>query len=77
MINLKNKLWILLVLITIVGIGVGIYFFTKNNNKTNQSYTASKSSVNEQNYVGMIEYKKQNFFVSILKKFLDLLKKNK
>lgn len=50
MINLKNKLWILLVLIIIVGIGVGIYFFTKNNNKTQKNYIASKSSVNEQNY---------------------------
>ena len=49
MINLKNKLWILLVLIIIVGICIAIYFFTKNNDKTQSDYTASKSSVNEQN----------------------------
>ena len=48
MINLKNKLWILLIFIIIIGIGIGIYFFT--NNKSKNNYTASKSSVNQQNH---------------------------
>lgn len=45
--------------------------------KNKEKNISKENVIDEQNYVGMIEYKKQNFFVSILKKFLDLLKKNK
>lgn len=58
-INLKNKIWILIALIIIVSICIGIYFFTTNNNKYNNNttnnnqsnYNASKSSTNTQNHI--------------------------
>lgn len=48
-INLKNKLWIILVIFIIIGIGIGIYFFAKNNNSNKSDYSAQKTSVNQQN----------------------------
>ena len=48
-INLKNKLWIILVIFIIIGIGFGIYFFTKNNNSNKSDYSAQKTAVNQQN----------------------------
>lgn len=48
-INLKNKLWIILVIFIIIGIGIGIYFFTKNNNSNKSDYSAQKTAVNQQN----------------------------
>lgn len=47
-INLKNKLWIILTIIVIFAIGIGIYLFNKNNNNQN-NYTSSKTSTNTQN----------------------------
>lgn len=49
-INLKNKLWIILVFIIIVCIGFGIYFFTKNNNTNKNDYTSSKTSTNQNTF---------------------------
>lgn len=48
-INLKNKLWIILVIFIIIGIGFGIYFFTKNNNSNKSNYSAQKTAANQQN----------------------------
>mgnify|MGYP001030746298 CR=1 FL=1 len=48
-INLKNKLWLFLILLIIIGICVGFYLFFRNKNSNDNNYTASKSSVNEQN----------------------------
>ncbi len=48
-INLKNKLWIILVIFIIIGIGFGIYFFTKNNNSNKSDYSAQKTAVKQQN----------------------------
>ena len=48
-INLKNKLWIILVFLIIIGICVGIYFFTKKDNTNQNGYTSSKTSTNQQN----------------------------
>lgn len=48
-INLKNKLWIILVIFIIIGIGIGIYFFTKNNNSNKSDYSAQKTATNQQN----------------------------
>ena len=48
-INLKNKLWIFLILLIIIGVCAGFYLFFRNNNSNNNNYTASKSSTNEQN----------------------------
>ena len=47
-INLKNKLWIILV-IFIIGIGFGIYFFFKNNNSNKSNYSTQKIAINQQN----------------------------
>ena len=47
MINLKNRLWIVLIILTIVLLGIGIYFFNKFSNSNNNDYTASKTSINE------------------------------
>ena len=49
MINLKNKLWIILVIFIIIGIVLGIYFFSKNNNSNKSDYSAQKTAVNQQN----------------------------
>ena len=49
-IKLKNKLWIILVVLIIVGVGLGVYFFATKNNKTQNDYTSSKTSTNQQNY---------------------------
>lgn len=48
-INLKNKLWIFLVIFIIIGIGFGIYFFTKNNSSNKPEYSTQKTAVNQQN----------------------------
>lgn len=48
-INLKNKLWIILVFLIIIGLGVGIYFFSKKDNTNHDDYTSSKTSTNQQN----------------------------
>lgn len=48
-INLKNKLWIILIIFIVIGIGFGIYFFTKNNNSNKSDYSAQKTAVNQQN----------------------------
>lgn len=47
-INLKNKLWIILI-IFIICIGIGIYFFSKNNNSNKSDYSAQKTATNQQN----------------------------
>lgn len=49
MINLKNKLWIILVIFIVICIGIGIYFFSKNNNSNKSDYSAQKTTVNQQN----------------------------
>ena len=50
MINLKNKLWIILaILILAICIGIGIYLFSKNNVSSKSDYSAQKTSVNQQN----------------------------
>ena len=49
MINLKNKLWIILVIFIIIGFGIGIYFFSKNNNSNKSNYSTQKTVVNQQN----------------------------
>lgn len=48
-INLKNKLWIILCFIIFLCITFGIYFFTKNdnNNNNNNDYASSKTSTNQ------------------------------
>lgn len=48
-INLKNKLWIFLILLIIIGVCAGFYLFFRNTNSNNNNYTASKSSTNELN----------------------------
>ena len=48
-INLKNKLWIILIFLIIICIGFGIYFFTKNNSANKDNYTSSKTSTNQNN----------------------------
>lgn len=48
-INVKNKLWIILGFIIIICVGFGIYFFTKNNNTNKNNYTSSKTSTNQNN----------------------------
>lgn len=49
MINLKNKLWIILiVLIIAICIGIGIYLFSKNNASNKSDYSAQKTAVNQQ-----------------------------
>lgn len=48
-INLKNKLWIILILVLLIGIGGSIYFFTKNNNSNKSDYISSRTSTDEQN----------------------------
>ena len=49
-INLKNKLWIILaILILAICIGIGIYLFSKNNVSSKSDYSAQKTSVNQQN----------------------------
>ena len=48
-INLKNKLWIILALIIIISICIAIFFFTKNNNTNNSNYNSSRTSTTEQN----------------------------
>lgn len=48
-INLKNKLWIILVIFIIIGIGIGVYFFSKNNNSNKSDYSAQKTATNQQN----------------------------
>lgn len=48
-INLKDKQWIILFLIIIIVIILGIYFFSKNKNNSDNNYSASKTSTNEQN----------------------------
>ena len=49
MINLKNKLWIILIILIIAaGIGIGIYLFSKNNVSSKSDYSAQKTAVNQQ-----------------------------
>ena len=49
-INLKNKLWIILIILIIAtGIGIGIYLFSKNNASNKSDYSAQKTAVNQQN----------------------------
>lgn len=48
-INLKNKLWIILVFIIIIGLCVGIYFFTKKDTTNQNDYISSKTSTDQQN----------------------------
>lgn len=49
-IDLKNKLWIILGLLVIIGIGIGIFFFVKNNNsKKSDEYISSRTSTDEEN----------------------------
>ena len=48
-INLKNKLWIILIIFIVIGIGFGIYFLSKNNNSNKSDYSAQKTAVNQQN----------------------------
>lgn len=50
-INLKNKLCILLIIIILIGLGVYLFFNTKNNN--NNNYTTSKTSTDKQNNINM------------------------
>ena len=48
-INLKNKLWIILaILILAICIGIGIYLFSKNNVSNKSDYSAQKTAVNQQ-----------------------------
>ena len=59
---MKNKLWILALLIIIFILCFGFYFFTKN--KKNQSeYNATKSSTNTQNYTSNSYDTNNNSFV--------------
>ncbi len=46
--NLKNKLWIILI-IFIIAIGIGIYIFTRNNDSKKSNYSAQKTVTNQQN----------------------------
>ena len=46
--NLKNKLWIFLI-IFIIAIGIGIYIFTRNNDSKKSNYSAQKTVTNQQN----------------------------
>lgn len=48
MINLKNKLWIILAIIIIIAFGVGFYLFNKNNNNQN-NYTSDRVSTSNEN----------------------------
>ena len=47
-INLKNKLWIILI-IFIICIGVGIYLFSRNNNSNKSDYSTQKTATKQQN----------------------------
>ena len=49
MINLKNKLWIILVIFIVICIGIGIYFFSKKNNSNQSDYSAQKTATNQEN----------------------------
>lgn len=51
MINLKNKFWILLIIILIVAFVVGFYLFTNNRSykNNNSDYTTSRSSITDNN----------------------------
>lgn len=49
MINLKNKLWIILVIFIVIGIGIGIYFSSKNKNSDKSDYSAQKTVTSQQN----------------------------
>ena len=44
----NNKVWFILAIIIIICIGIGIYFFSKNKNSNNSTYSASKTSANEE-----------------------------
>lgn len=48
--NLKNKLWIILI-IFIIFIGIGIYFFTQKNDSKNSNYSAQKATINTTNSI--------------------------
>lgn len=48
MINLKNKLWIILVIFIVIGIGIGIYFFSKNKNSDKLDYSTQKTAINQE-----------------------------
>lgn len=44
----KSKIWLILAFIIIIGIGIGIYFLSKNKNSNNSNYSASRTSINEE-----------------------------
>lgn len=51
MINLKNKLWIILIILVIIGaIGVAFFLFSKNSTSSNVDYSAQKTASNEHQY---------------------------
>ncbi len=50
-IKLKNKLWIILVLIIIIGICIGFYFFNQNKKSDENNYSSTRTSTEEENYV--------------------------
>ncbi len=46
-INLKNKIWIILILLLIIGITAFLFFNNKNNNKAENNYETSRTSTND------------------------------
>lgn len=46
-INLKNKLWIILILLLIIGIIVFLFFNNKNDHKSENNYETSRTSTND------------------------------
>jgi vancomycin resistance protein YoaR len=49
-INLKNKIWIILIILLTIGVGV-FFYFNKNNQKEDNNYEASKTSTNKTNNI--------------------------
>lgn len=66
----NNKVWFILAIIIIICIGIGIYFFSKNKNSNNSTYSASKTSANEEtsNNTNYTNYSNTNYNNSITNK---------
>lgn len=69
----NNKVWFILAIIIIICIGIGIYFFSKNKNSNNSTYSASKTSANEEtsnntNNTNNTNYSNTNYNNSITNK---------
>lgn len=69
----NNKVWFILAIIIIICIGIEIYFFSKNKNSNNSTYSASKTSANKEtsnntNNTNYTNYSNTNYNNSITNK---------